>query len=342
MKLSFTRYHLHCFHPFGISRNTHESYTEIFVYLEQGGILGRGEASPSERYGESADLILSKLEKGIKFPEVPLSPQKFEANVLPQCNGIKAMEMAFSMAYLDWWTQREGMAMKNFFGSDDKKGPHTSFTIAIGNMNLIQQKVEEAEPYHILKVKLGTDHDHEIINAIRAETDKVIRVDANEGWNLETALEMCKWLADKNVEYVEQPLPAENVAETAELKNKSPIPLFADENCIIPDNIPEIAHAFDGINIKLMKCGSMLKAKEMIEMARELDLSIMLGCMIESSIGITAAAHLSPLVDHADLDGHLLIDNDPYIGVRIEDGRVVIPDGLGLGIELDSNQPGLK
>ena len=110
----------------------------------------------------------------------------------------------------------------------------------------------------------------------------------------------------------------------------------------LPDNIPEIAHAFDGINIKLMKCGSMLKAKEMIEMARELDLSIMLGCMIESSIGITAAAHLSPLVDHADMDGHLLIDNDPYIGVRIEDGRVMIPDGLGLGIELDSDQPGLK
>ena len=271
-----------------------------------------------------------------------MSPDKFEANVLPQCNGIKAMEMAFSMAYLDWWTQKEGMAMKNFFGSDDKKGPQTSFTIAIGNINLIPQKVKEAEPYNILKVKLGTDHDYEIINAIRAETDKVIRVDANEGWNLETAVEMCKWLADKNVEYVEQPLPAENVAETAELKNKSPIPLFADENCIIPDNIPEIAHAFDGINIKLMKCGSMLKAKEMIEMARERDLSIMLGCMIESSIGITAAAHLSPLVDHADLDGHLLIDNDPYIGVRIEDGRVVIPDGLGLGIELDSDQPGLK
>ena len=191
-------------------------------------------------------------------------------------------------------------------------------------------------------MKLGTDHDYEIINAIRAETDKVIRVDANEGWNLETAVEMCKWLADQNVEYVEQPLLAENIAETAELKKRSPIPLFADENCIIPENIPEIAHAFDGINIKLMKCGSMLKAKEMIEMARELDLSIMLGCMIESSIGITAAAHLSPLVDHADLDGHLLIDNDPYIGVRIEDGRVVIPDGLGLGIELDSDQPGLK
>ncbi len=342
MKLSFVQYDVHCTHPFGISRNTHESYPEIFVYLEKDGIIGRGEASPSERYGESADLILNTLGKGIQFPEAIEHPNIFEETVLSQCNNIKALEMALSMAYLDWWTQKEGMSMKDFFGVTTNSGPLTSFTIAIGNMDLIAQKVEEAKPYHILKVKLGSDNDKKIIQAIRSETNKVIRVDANEGWDLDSGETMCKWLADQNVEFVEQPLPADKVHETAELKKKSPLPLIADENCIIPENIPEIAHAFDGINIKLMKCGSMLKAKQMIDMAREGDLQIMLGCMVESSISITAAAHLAPLVDFADLDGHLLIDNDPYIGVQIIDGRVIIPNGDGLGVELNSKYKGLK
>ncbi len=342
MKLSFIQYDVHCTHPFGISRNTHETYPEIFVYLEKDGFIGRGEASPSDRYGESAELILSILEKGITFPNKSKTPELFEANVLAQCQGIKALEMALSMAYLDWWTQSQNMPMKDFFGVEKNVGPFTSFTIAIGNVDLIPQKVEEAEPYKILKVKLGTDHDKEIIHAIRAETDKVIRVDANEGWDLDTAVEMCSWLADNNVEFVEQPLPAEKLEDTAKLKDKSPIPLFADENCLYPGNIPEIAFAFDGINIKLMKCGSMLKAKQMVDMAREHDLKIMLGCMVESSIGITAAAHISPMVDHADLDGHLLIDNDPYSGLRIKEGRVTIPDGNGLGVQLNSTVKGLK
>ncbi|MBC8322159.1 MAG: dipeptide epimerase [Candidatus Marinimicrobia bacterium] len=342
MNLSYTQYDVRCTHPFGIARSTHEMYPEIFIYLEQDGIIGRGEASPSERYGESAEIIMKTIKSGIELPEKIESPDNFEKYVLHQCGGLKALEVAFSMAYLDWWTQSQNMAMKDYFGVNVNVGPHTSFTIAIGDMDLIAQKVAEAKPYHILKVKLGSDNDKEIIHAIRAETDKVIRVDANEGWDLDTAVEMCSWLADNNVEFVEQPLPAEKVHETAELMKKSPLPLIADENCLYPENIPEIAHAFDGINIKLMKCGSMLKAKEMIDMARERDLQIMLGCMVESSIGITAAAHLSPLVDYVDLDGNLLIDNDPYIGVQIEEGRVIIPDGNGLGVQLDSTVNGLK
>lgn len=342
MKLSFVQYDVHCTHPFGISRNSHETYSEIFVYLEKDGFIGRGEASPSERYGESKERILSVLKNGFQFPEESLHPNDFESFVLHQCENIKSMETALSIAYLDWWTQREEIPMKDFFGVEENKGPLTSFTIAIGKMELIAQKVEEAEPYKILKVKLGTDHDKEIINAIRKETDKVIRVDANEGWDLETAVEMCSWLADNNVEYVEQPLPAVKLDDSAKLKVRSPIPLFADENCLYPENIPEIAYAFDGINIKLMKCGSMLKAKQMIDMARARELQIMLGCMVESSISITAAAHISPLVDHADLDGHLLIDNDPYIGVQIEKGKVIIPDGYGLGLQLNSSVTGLK
>ena len=342
MELSYALYNVHCAHPFGISRSTHISYPEIFIYLTQDGIIGRGEASPSERYGETAESIITTLERGIQFPDTIETPEKFEEFVLPKCAGINAQEAAFSMAYLDWWTQREGQSIKDYFGVMDNTGPLISYTIAIGNLDLIAQKVEEASPYKIIKVKLGTDHDKEIINAVRAETDKVIRVDANEGWNLETAIEMCSWLAVRNIELIEQPLPAAKLADTAELRKKSPLPLIADENCLYPKHIPEIAHAFDGINIKLKKCGSLLVAKQMIDMARELDLKIMLGCMVESSVGITAAAHISPLVDYADLDGHLLIDNDPYDGVRIVNGRVVIPHGNGLGVELNSDYPGLK
>ena len=146
---------------------------------------------------------------------------------------------------------------------------------------------------------------------------------------------MCKWLADHNVEFVEQPFKAQNLGDTAKLRDVSPLPLIADENSIKSSNIPDIAHAFDGINIKLMKCGSLFEAKKMIDLARKYDMKIMLGCMVESSIGITAMSNLSPQVDFADLDGNLLIDNDPYIGVKVVDGKLKLPSGDGLGLTLN-------
>ena len=146
---------------------------------------------------------------------------------------------------------------------------------------------------------------------------------------------MCKWLADHNVEFVEQPFKAQNLGDTAKLRDVSPLPLIADENSIKSSNIPDIAHAFDGINIKLMKCGSLFEAKKMIDLARKYDMKIMLGCMVESSIGITAMSNLSPQVDFADLDGNLLIDNDPYIGVKVVDGKLKLPSGDGLGLTIN-------
>ena len=145
---------------------------------------------------------------------------------------------------------------------------------------------------------------------------------------------MCQWLADHNVEFVEQPFKAQNLGDTAKLRDVSPLPLIADENSIKSSNIPDIAHAFDGINIKLMKCGSLFEAKKMIDVAHKFDMKIMLGCMVESSIGITAMSSLSPLVDFADLDGNLLIDNDPYVGVEVIDGKLKLPSGDGLGLTL--------
>ena len=242
------------------------------------------------------------------------------------------------MAILDWWCQKEGMPLYQYLGADPSKAPKTSFTISIGDMDLIPEKVKEGALFHILKVKIGMgmEKDKAIMNAIRQETDQLIRVDANEGWDLDTGIEMCEWLADRNVEFVEQPFKSINLKDTAELRKKSPLPLIADENSLNSGDIPGIEGVFDGINIKLMKCGSLIEGLKMVKMARERDMQIMLGCMIESSVGITAAAHLSPLVDYADLDGNLLINNDPYRGVLVEDGKLVLPRGNGLGVSLNS------
>ena len=211
-------------------------------------------------------------------------------------------------------------------------------------MDLLPKKIEDAKPYHILKVKLGLslEHDKSIIQAIRKETDKVIRIDANEGWDLASGIEMSYWLADHNVEFIEQPFKSSNLTDTAELRSKSPLPIIADENSLNSKDIPQIDGVFDGINIKLMKCGSLFEAIKMVEMAREREMKIMLGCMIESSVAITAAAHLSPLVDYADLDGNLLISNDPYVGVKVEDGKLILPNSNGMGVSLDKSSSNLK
>ncbi len=336
MDLTFTSYRLVCTHPFGISRSTHDWYEVIYVYLTQDGITGRGEAAPSERYHESSSQIRTILERGIELPIISADPSNYQMAIREQSQGVKSLEAALDMALWDWWGQKHGQSVYQLMGSDPKNAPLTSYTIALGDFELIPQKIEEAEPYAILKVKLGTDQDKVIIREIRKYTDKTIRVDANEGWSLDQAQAMIPWLADHGVELVEQPLPAANLEDTARVKEQSPIPIIADENCLTSEDIPRIASAFHGINIKLMKCGGITEARKMISLARNLDLSVMVGCMIESSVGISAMASVSPLIDFADLDGNVLIDNDPYSGVTLQSGRLVLPEGPGLGVDLRS------
>ncbi len=335
MQLTYSAYKLNCIHPFGISRSTHDYYDVVYISLKGEGFTGRGEAAPSARYEESAASILSCLKAGLKVPEVMADPISFTNILIGQCRGIKALEAALSMAIMDWWCQFREIPVYKYFGADPDKTPLTSFTISLGDRKLLSQKIEEAGPYSILKVKLGQGikKDKEIITAIRAETDKLIRVDANEGWDLDSALYMCSWLKDNNVEFVEQPFKARNLADTVKLRRVSPLRLIADENSLTAGDIKSLRQAFDGINIKLMKCGSLFEAMEMIKAARYHGLKIMLGCMVESSLGITAAAHLSPLVDYADLDGNLLINNDPYSGVKVVEGRLVLPTRNGLGVK---------
>jgi L-alanine-DL-glutamate epimerase-like enolase superfamily enzyme len=197
------------------------------------------------------------------------------------------------------------------------------------------QKTREAAPYKILKVKVGKPNDEEFIKAVRSEApDKPIRVDANEGWtDKEEAIKKIEWLVKNGIEFIEQPMPSHMMEETAWLRDRSPVPIIADEAVKSARDIPKLAEAYDGINIKIMKSGGLQEAMRMIWLAKSLSMKIMIGCMIESSVAISAAAQMCSLIDYADLDGNLLISNDPYVGATLIDGHVVVNDKPGIGVK---------
>jgi L-alanine-DL-glutamate epimerase-like enolase superfamily enzyme len=211
--------------------------------------------------------------------------------------------------------------------------PDTSFTIGIDKPGVVADKTREAISYKILKVKLNGQNDREMIQSVRLVTDVPIGVDINQGWkNKEQALEMIYWLKEQHVIYVEQPMSKSVPEDIAWITRQSPIPIIADEAVQTPADVIKMAGVYDGINVKLMKCGGMRAAFTMINMARALGLKVMIGCMTETSCAVTAASQLSPMADWADLDGNLLISNDPFTGIKIQDGKVMIPDSPGIGI----------
>jgi L-alanine-DL-glutamate epimerase-like enolase superfamily enzyme len=235
---------------------------------------------------------------------------------------------------MDWIGQKLGVPLYRYFGLDAADAPMTTFSIGIDNPEVTRQKVREAAQYPVLKIKVGLATDEATMEAVRSVTKKPLRVDANEGWkDKEEAVRKINWLESQGVEFIEQPLPAPMIEETRWVRSRVHIPIFADEACLHPADIPKLANSFDGVNVKLMKCGGILEAYRMIQIAKSLNMKTMLGCMIESSIGVTAAAHLSPLVDYADLDGNLLIANDPYTGVLVRNGKLTLPDRPGLGLK---------
>jgi L-alanine-DL-glutamate epimerase-like enolase superfamily enzyme len=255
------------------------------------------------------------------------------ADVFRRIVGQYAAKAAIDIALMDWLGKKLDIPLCRYFGLDPRDTPLTTFSIGIDTPEMTRRKVREAEAFPILKIKVGLDTDEPTIEAVRSETSKPLRVDANEGWkDKEEAVRKINWLESRGVEFVEQPMPAEMLEETRWVRSRVHLPIIADEACLHPADIPRLAGSFDGVNVKLMKCGGVQEALRMIEIAKSLGMKTMLGCMIESSIGITAAAHLSPLVDYADLDGNLLIANDPYSGVRVDKGKLILPSGPGLGL----------
>ncbi|MEW6456298.1 MAG: dipeptide epimerase [Acidobacteriota bacterium] len=330
-------YELKLKHAWGLARGTWTTRRNVFVRIERDGISGIGEAAPIARYNESAESNLNFIERANPILERSLWEYYERWNEIDAITeGEHAAKAALDMAILDWIGKKLNIPLYRFLGLDKGKTPITTFSIGIDEIKVMQEKVKEAEEFPVLKIKVGTKDDKKIIEGIREVTNKPLRVDANEGWkSKEEALEMINWMAKKGVEFIEQPLPSNMINEQTWLKERTKIPIFADESLMKASDIPRIAHAFHGINIKLMKCGGMHEALRMVSMARSLGLKTMLGCMIESSLAITAGATISLLFDYADLDGNLLITNDPFKGVRTVKGKLFLSDKPGLGVEGD-------
>jgi L-alanine-DL-glutamate epimerase-like enolase superfamily enzyme len=317
-------------HTFRLARGDSDSRRVLMVEIEHEGLVGRGEAAPIARYGQDADSAARAAEKMVaRMVDIRAFD---EAAARVAVAGEPAAEAAIDMALRDLAGKRLGVPLYQLMGIDPSTMPVTSFTIGMDTPEIVEQKVREADAFAVLKVKMGSKDDARVLETVRSVTDRPVRVDANEGWTLEDALGRLEWLQEMGVELVEQPLPADQHAEMCELKKRSPLPLFADESVARAEDIPRLAEAFDGINIKLMKCGGLGEAVRMIHVARAHGMKIMLGCMVESSMAITAAAHIAPLVDFADLDGNLLITNDPFIGAELRDGKLVLPTAPGLGV----------
>ena len=334
MKLTAEVIALRTRHPFVIARGGSSDYRVVWVRLtDVDGLEGWGEADPSSYYKETADTVLAALRKiEPHLPDDPFALEQAEARFAQLAPDDRAARAALSAALHDLMGKRLGQPVWRLWGLDPARAPKSSFTIGLDTPERMRQKVAEAAPYPILKIKLGTDRDEEILQTIRDATDKPIRVDANAGWTRERAIRMLPVLREFGVQFVEQPLPPDDLEGIAAVRREGVLPVIVDESCLVATDIPRLAGVADGINIKLAKCGSLREALRMIATARAHGMLVMVGCMIESSLGITAAAQLAPLLDAADLDGAALTANDPFVGATIDHGQICVPSEPGLGV----------
>jgi L-Ala-D/L-Glu epimerase len=335
MKLSHQTIELNPTHPFVIARGGYTHHRNVIVRLtDDDGVEGYGEAAPNRYYGESVSTVIAALGqfKPVLERADPFSLELIEAHLNRVLRGNPSAKGAVSSALHDLVGKRLGLPIYRVWGLDQATTPQSSFTIAIAENSELERRVAEARQYPILKIKLGTDRDMEIVRIIRtAAPEKRLRVDANAAWTAKHAVRMSDFLAEQGVEMLEQPVAANDVEGLRFVRKRSKLPVFADESCLVAADVAKLSGAVDGINIKLAKCGSLREALRMVHVARALDMQVMAGCMIESSLGISAIAQISPLLDHADFDGAALLSNDPFRGVSIAGGSIRLPDGPGLG-----------
>lgn len=326
---------LHLKNPFKISRRETDSYREVVTVEIDGGV---GEAAPTKFYGETVQTVVAAIEKLTPLLDRNLDHiQDVMDEIESALDGNYATKSAIDMALHDRLGKKLGVPLYKLWGLNPEKTPCTSFTIGLDEPSVMAEKVLQAKSYSILKVKLGMPNDIEIIHEIRKVTDKPIYVDANTAWSPKEAVDIINALAQLRVVLIEQPTKADDIEGLRYIREHTTLPIIADESVKRSSDIPKLVEAVDGINIKLVKCGGILEALRMIHVARAHGMLVMLGCMIESSLGITAAAHLTPLVDYADLDGHLLISNDPYSGVTLDKGKLVLPVRPGVGVITNEN-----
>lgn len=335
MKLTFAPHTLYFKRPFKIAHGVRSSTPIVLTQITHDGVIGYGEASMPPYLSETHETVLSFLHKAAAVISKITFPFDMET-VLKEIDALApnntAAKAAVDIALHDLYGKLINKPCWQIFNCDKNKTPYTTYTLGIDEPEIIKQKIIEGEEYKIIKVKLNGENDKLIIETIRSVTDKPIAVDVNQGWtNKQHALEMIEWLADKNVLFVEQPLPKNNLDDTAWLFERSPLPLFADESIQRLSDIDKVKDRFHGINIKLMKCTGMFEAHQMIREAKALKLQVLIGCMSETSCAVSAAAQLSPLVDHADLDGPLLIKNNLFDGIEFVKGKITLSELPGIG-----------
>lgn len=321
-------------HPFIIARGGQSDYRSVWVKVtDADGAEGWGEAAPTKFYGETAESVLAALEVyAAVLPPDPFALEEADLAMVAAMGGNAAARVALSSALHDLAAKRAGTPLWKYWGLDASKAPRSTFTIGIDTPDRIRAKVAEAKEYPILKVKLGSDRDAEILRTMRDATDREIRVDANCGWTARQAIAMLPMLKEFGVTVLEQPVQPNDYDGFREIRRRSTIPVIADESCRVAADIPRLVGCVDGVNLKLAKLGSLREALRAVAVARAHSMQVMLGCMIESSIGITAAAHVAPLVDIVDLDGAALLANDPFQGATIHGGQLTLPTAPGLGV----------
>jgi L-Ala-D/L-Glu epimerase len=323
-------------HTWTTTMSSSEYRDTIQVLLTRDGVTGIGEGAPIVRYHENAEDGKRAIDSIIPFLRAadPWCYEKIMSEVSRQMPNQFAAKAALDIALMDWVGKKAGLPLCRMLGLDPADTPITTFSIGIDTPESTRQKVLEAEAFPVLKIKVGLTTDEATIAAVRSATKKPLRVDVNEGWkDKEEAVRKINWLETQGVEFIEQPMPAEMIEETRWVRSHVHLPIIADEAAVNARAIPKLVDAYDGVNVKLDKCGGIQASLRMLYVAKALGMKTMLGCMVSSSVSVTAAAHLSPLVDYADLDGNLLIANDPYTGVMVNRGKLVIPDGPGLGVK---------
>jgi len=330
LALTLERLALPLAHPFTIARGTQDVANTAVLRLNWNGIEALGEAVPIRRYHESVDSVIEY------FQSNPLAAgDPYLLDTLLDAVPAAAARCGLDIALHDLIGKDCGKPLYRLLGLDPEQTLYTSFTIGIGDPELTAKKVADVGDHPILKVKLGAGtpkEQIETIEAIRARYTGIIRIDANEGWSVESAIEILREIDRFDIEFCEQPIPAGQPEKLRYIREHAKIPIVTDEDSLVAEDLPKLYGCVDGVNVKLVKCGGIRAALRMIHTARALGLKIMLGCMVESAISATAAAQLSPLVDWADIDGPFLTKNDPFSGVTYARGKLVLPDAPGLGV----------
>jgi L-alanine-DL-glutamate epimerase-like enolase superfamily enzyme len=334
MRVRARRYDLHLEIPFSISRSTTKTHAVYVAEIEHEGIVGYGEASPSAYYGDGPTLAQETIAGSQDLiGSDPFAVQDVSERLAEKFPASPSGRAAVETALLDIMGKKTGQPLYRLLGLSGRCPPKTSLTVGVSDVSLVENRLDFLRGFPILKAKVGFGDEEALLSLLSKETGATLRVDANEGWTLEEAIaKVGDYGRRYGIEFFEQPLPKEDQEGYRELKRRTDAAIIVDESIRCKEDVLRWAGCADGVNIKVMKCGGLLEALRMIWVARACRLRVMLGCMVESSVGISAAAHVAPLVDYCDLDGNLLISNDPFEGVKARNGVLVLPEAPGLGV----------